>query len=299
MNDPKIDNKSPEVSITSNNSSSSSGEKESKIFKNFEKESPQFKKMEFFNNSKGEASITPPEEAENFSNFTVTNIRNLEIGVKLFAIFILMVFIWYFGTNSGKHVNEANFCLDDKGHNYLENLNHIIHKSKYLRRFFEISSSFAMDTVLLNIIITFFLYGRDGFPFTMIVLFYGPRGIIQNIFTFKFPKSGIWDYPGVPSLTVPYGLTCDFYFSGHCGFTAANVYYMWKIGRKKSAAYFTFVCCYLAFVLILFRIHYTIDIPIGVLYGVYSCRFSMKWYKGIERFLRKTIGKKIHQILDW
>ena len=40
---------------------------------------------------------------------------------------------------------------------------------------------------------------------------------IQNIFLMRFPDGYAWDYPGFPSLTVPYPKTNDFFYSGHVG----------------------------------------------------------------------------------
>lgn len=33
----------------------------------------------------------------------------------------------------------------------------------------------------------------------------------------QFPPGYLWDYPGFPSLVVPYGATNDFFYSGHAG----------------------------------------------------------------------------------
>ena len=33
----------------------------------------------------------------------------------------------------------------------------------------------------------------------------------------KFPEGYLWEYPGFISLTVPYGKTNDFFYSGHVG----------------------------------------------------------------------------------
>jgi hypothetical protein len=85
----------------------------------------------------------------------------------------------------------------------------------------------------------------------------------------KFPEKGIWDYPGVPSLVVPYGLQSDYYFSGHCGFLALNMVYMFSLARKKTAIAILIAIPYVGFILIMSRIHYTIDIPIGMMYGAY------------------------------
>lgn len=127
-----------------------------------------------------------------------------------------------------------------------------------------------MDLTLLNLLKVNFHRVNSGYLIYVIGIFYGVRAIVQANFRMRFPEGGIWDYPGIPSLTVPYGLTRDFYFSGHCGFLAMNAYIMYRDGRKKTFALLCGAICYVGFVLVLFRIHYSIDIPIGIMAGIYT-----------------------------
>ena len=53
--------------------------------------------------------------------------------------------------------------------------------------------------------------------FLAMAAFYGIRMVIQNVFLMKKPAGYIWEYPGFPSLVVPYGPTNDFFYSGHMG----------------------------------------------------------------------------------
>ena len=127
-----------------------------------------------------------------------------------------------------------------------------------------------MDLTLLNLLKVKFHQLNSGYIIYMIVIFYGVRAIVQANFRMRFPEGGIWDFPGIPSLTVPYGLTRDFYFSGHCGFLTMNAYIMFRDGRKRTFALLCGAIFYVGFVLVLFRIHYSIDIPIGIFAGLYT-----------------------------
>ena len=51
------------------------------------------------------------------------------------------------------------------------------------------------------------------------------------LFVMKMPDGYYWDYPGFPSLTVAYGNTNDFYFSGHVG---GSVICACEFFRQKS-----------------------------------------------------------------
>jgi hypothetical protein len=126
-----------------------------------------------------------------------------------------------------------------------------------------------MDITMINMMACWYFFGKNGGILWTIAFFYGSRALVQGNFKMRFPDKGIWDDPGIPSLVVPYGLQSDYYFSGHCGFLAINVAYMFTLGRKKSAFMIMLLLPYVAFILIMSRIHYTIDIPIGIMFGFY------------------------------
>ena len=144
-----------------------------------------------------------------------------------------------------------------------------------------------MDLTLLNLLKVMFHRVNSGYLIYVIGIFYGVRGIVQANFRMRFPEGGIWDYPGVPSLTVPYGLTRDFYFSGHCGFLAMNAFIMYRDGRKKTFMLLCGAICYVGFVLVLFRIHYSIDIPIGIMFGIYIGILLEKFAGNLDRTVLK------------
>jgi hypothetical protein len=91
-----------------------------------------------------------------------------------------------------------------------------------------------------------------------IALFYGVRAVLQGIFNFQYIEGTYWQSPGVPSLVVPYGDACDFYYSGHTGFLVLMAIMYWEWGYGLQAAICVFFVFYVIQVLLLFRIHYSI-----------------------------------------
>lgn len=81
-----------------------------------------------------------------------------------------------------------------------------------------IASSFTIDFISVFILGFFVMYARSPRIIYSMFIFYGTRTICQANFLFEYPKGMIFRDPGVFSLTVPYGVTSDFYFSGHSGF---------------------------------------------------------------------------------
>ena len=81
-----------------------------------------------------------------------------------------------------------------------------------------IVSSLTIDLVSLFILGFFIIYAKSPRVFYSIIMFYTLRAICQANFLFEYPKGNLFQDPGFFSLFVPYGLTSDYYFSGHSGF---------------------------------------------------------------------------------
>lgn len=74
----------------------------------------------------------------------------------------------------------------------------------------------------------------------------------------RFPPGYYWDDPGFPSVVVPYGISTDFFYSGHVGFL--NIAALeWYKNKMYGMSYLTiFIIFYMIFVLLIFRGHYSI-----------------------------------------
>jgi hypothetical protein len=85
------------------------------------------------------------------------------------------------------------------------------------------------------------------------------RAVIQASFTFKMPAGGFWDFPGIPSLMVPYGLASDFYYSGHTGYFVLILREWVVTERSWLRETLILLCmCYMVVTVLLFKIHYSI-----------------------------------------
>jgi hypothetical protein len=89
------------------------------------------------------------------------------------------------------------------------------------------------------------------------------------MFTMKYPDGYLWEFPGFYSLTVPYGKTNDFFYSGHVGICLINSLEFnankWFIMSKIS-----FLMMILqGFLMIVARGHYSIDLLAGIVFAHY------------------------------
>jgi hypothetical protein len=84
-----------------------------------------------------------------------------------------------------------------------------------------------------------------------------------------YPEGYLWDYPGIYSLTVPYGSTNDFFYSGHVGCSIICALEYWSLGWKKMSYFSLTTCLAQTSLMISMRGHYTIDLITGIIMGHY------------------------------
>lgn len=94
---------------------------------------------------------------------------------------------------------------------------------------------------------------------------------------FRFPEGYSWKDPGFPTIVVPYGRSSDFFFSGHCGFLNICALEWLRNGKGNFFKVVEVINAYLAFVMLVFRIHYAIDIVVAIFYSHYVFLF-IEWH---------------------
>jgi hypothetical protein len=87
------------------------------------------------------------------------------------------------------------------------------------------------------------------------------------MFWMPFPKYWWWMDPGFPSLVVPYGRGSDFFFSGHAGFLVVCANEWNTLGNKRLRNFVLCVLAYTVFILLTYRVHYSIDIFGGIFFA--------------------------------
>jgi hypothetical protein len=53
----------------------------------------------------------------------------------------------------------------------------------------------------------------------------------------RYPEGYLWDYPGFPSIFIPYGKTNDFFYSGHVGLCVIVFHELITAKKYRWAAY--------------------------------------------------------------
>lgn len=212
------------------------------------------------------------------------------IAAKMAVVFALLIG-HFLRSRQFRASKPAVDCLHDTGYDLTASVNAELNHNKGLLTTLELTSSALVDFTSLSIMFYFYKVGTTIRYPVQLIGFYVTRAIVQGIFLFRFPENGVWDHPGIPSLSVPYGLTNDFYYSGHCGFMVMMSMEHFKMGNKKLPIFLLISVFYVAFVLIASRIHYTIDIPIGMLAGYYSHYITNYYIRSLQAILRRVFNR--------
>ena len=149
-------------------------------------------------------------------------------------------------------------CLNDPVHNLLQTPNQETLTNRDAAKFLQISSSLLMDISFFSIFTYWFLYGKSCRLIIATIFFYSVRAFSQVLVQFKYPDGYEWQYPGFPSYVVPYGNTSDFFFSGHCGFLNICALEWFALGKKRMGILVESFNAYMAIVMLIFRVHYTV-----------------------------------------
>jgi hypothetical protein len=204
----------------------------------------------------------------------------------LFLIFLVIVSLnSKFGFFNVKiNFTKSNFhnCVYDAGFSLFRNVNIYLHSG--IRDYFIIFSSFLVDLCILITCAHFALISTSCMFLINVALFYLPRGLVQQVYNMPFPSNYNFSYPGFPSISVPYGITNDFFWSGHvaipliCGL---EVYY--NDYNKRRNLYFLLFCIFTSLFETLMMLslsgHYTVDLIFGVIFSIYIFKLTNKLRK--------------------
>jgi hypothetical protein len=91
------------------------------------------------------------------------------------------------------------------------------------------------------------------------------------------PEGYNWGWPGWFSITVPYGKTDDFFYSGHVGVCMIMYLEFSAVGWYWMSIYSLFTMGFQIILMLALRSHYTIDIISGIVFAHYFWILSEKY----------------------
>jgi len=107
------------------------------------------------------------------------------------------------------------------------------------------------------------------------------------MYKMDYPNEDIWEFPGIYSLTISYGVYNSFYFSQYIGLGMIHFFEFREQGYHKFQYAMLLTQLMLTFMLVFTRGHYSIDIFGGYVFGHYFWMFADKWSWMIDYQLLK------------
>lgn len=201
--------------------------------------------------------------------------------VVLFLLILTLLLIQTKSIYPDEHYKQCNY---DYIHDITESLNVYIKTDKLSRSIMMLTSSTLIDLSVLALSISFIFLAKTWASLLSIGLFYALRGLCNVIYMMKAPNGLIWESPGIPSVTVSYHDTTDFFFSGHVGINLIAAIELYRFGKT----YFSMISCFGIIVqiitMLVFRGHYAVDIIAGLIAGHYCNLIANNISKYIDNY---------------
>jgi hypothetical protein len=97
-------------------------------------------------------------------------------------------------------------------------------------------------------------------PFAALLMLFALRQLCQGLCTLPSPRGSLWRHPGFPSLLVTYGVSNDFFFSGHTAIAVLGALELGRAGPPWLAASAALIAALEAAAVIVLRSHYLMDV---------------------------------------
>ena len=212
------------------------------------------------------------------------NWRGFLLRLSIVALFLV---VWFWTQSALGARPPASGHLGDKLHSFTAPLNSYFAASQRAANALLIASSVLIDAFALFLVGSWIFAARLR-PFLGLGFLMAMRQVVQALCSLPIPDGMIWRYPGFPSLFVTYGVSSDFFFSGH---TAIAVYGAIELARLRLgwliALGVPIVIFEVATILVL-RAHYTMDVFAGAIAAL--------WVAALTRRTSTSTGQNPQQV---
>jgi hypothetical protein len=131
------------------------------------------------------------------------------------------------------------------------------------------------------------IFGPSMRPYLSLFLFILLRQSMQLLVALPIPEGIIWHETGFPSLFVRYGISNDLYFSGHTGVSLLCAIELAHSGKRWLTILGYTLFAYMVWMVISFRVHYTMDVFTAVLAALFVTYLSKRWAPHVDNFLKR------------
>ena len=131
------------------------------------------------------------------------------------------------------------------------------------------------------------IFGKSVRPFLGLVILLGLRQIMQAICALPVPPHAVWHYPGVPSLLVTYGVTTDYFFSGHTAIAVFGATEMSRVGKRWLTVLGVAIVVFEVASVLILRAHYTMDVFTGIIAALWVAEICNRISPSLDARMNK------------
>lgn len=132
------------------------------------------------------------------------------------------------------------------------------------------------------------LFGGSVRPFLGLLILLGLRQVMQTICVLPTPTHAVWHYPGVPSLLVTYGVSTDYFFSGHTAIAVLGATELARLGKRSLTTLGIAIVFFEIATVLILRAHYTMDVFTGIIAALWVAQLSTRISPSLDALLNKT-----------
>jgi hypothetical protein len=174
----------------------------------------------------------------------------------------LALVIWFWSQSLIGSRGQTSTGIHDGLHQITESANQYLQSHVAAANALLIISSAIID-LLGAFLLSRWLFGGSSRPFVGLIIVLGLRQIMQALIALPAPPNAIWHYPGFPSLLVTYGVSNDYFFSGHTAIAVLGGIELARFGRRWLTAVGALVVLFEVATVLALRAHYTMDVFTG------------------------------------
>jgi membrane-associated phospholipid phosphatase len=110
---------------------------------------------------------------------------------------------------------------------------------------------------------------------------------MQAICALPVPPHAVWHYPGVPSLLVTYGVSNDYFFSGHTAIAVLGATELARFGKRWLTVLGIGIVLFEVVTVLILRAHYTMDVFTGVIAALWVAQLCTRISPSLDTLIKR------------
>ncbi len=201
------------------------------------------------------------------------------------AVIAVALVIWFWTQKLIAGKSDDMHSMGDGIHRLTAGWNRYFRENEKATNWALILSSFCIDVLGITLI-TAAVFGPSFAPFLGILIVFSLRQISQLCCTLPPPPGIIWRDPGFPTVLVTYGVSNDFFFSGHTALAVLGAIEICHFAPWWVGAIAVFIALGEAAIVLILRAHYTMDVIAGAFAAWFAADMAGRLAPAIDGLLK-------------